>query len=145
MTSPDATERNRAAITAAFEAWRHDGAPVTDSFGPEMTWRIEGHSAASRAYANKREFIDEVLVPFGRRFSTSDPFRPVSIRGVYADSDTVIVLWDGRGTTIENTTYENSYAWFMQMRDGKVIDGTAFYDSISFNELWAKITPRPLA
>jgi hypothetical protein len=29
-----------------------------------MTWRIEGHSAASRAYANRREFIDEVLAPF---------------------------------------------------------------------------------
>ena len=144
MTFPDQTERNRAAISAAFEAWRDDHAPISDSFAPEMTWRIEGHSVASRAYANKREFIDEVLAPFGRRFSTSDPFRPVSIRGVYADGDTVIVRWDGRGTTIENTTYENSYAWFMQIRDGKVIDGTAFYDSISFNELWAKVTPAPL-
>jgi ketosteroid isomerase-like protein len=121
MTSPDETERNRTAITATFEAWRDDGAPITDSFAPEMIWRIEGHSAASRAYPNEREFIDEVLAPFGQRFSTSDPFRPVSIRGV-----------------------ENSYAWFMQMRDGKVIDGTAFYDSISFNELWTKVTPRPL-
>ena len=64
MTSPYETERNRAAITAAFEAWRRDGAPITDSFAPEMTWRIEGHSAASRAYANRREFIDEVLAPF---------------------------------------------------------------------------------
>jgi uncharacterized protein len=141
MTSPDETERNRTTITAAFGAWLDDGAPITDLFAPEMTWRIEGHSAASRAYANKREFIDEVLAPFAHRFSTSDPFRPVSIRGVYADGETVIVLWDGRGTTIENTTYENSYAWFMQMRDGKVIDGTAFYDSISFNDLWAKVTP----
>ena len=68
----------------------------------------------------------------------------MSIRAVYADGDTVIVLWDGRGTAIDHTTYENSIAWFMQMRDGKVIDGTAFYDSISFNELWTKVTPRPL-
>jgi hypothetical protein len=28
-----------------------------------MAWRIEGRSAASRAYANKREFIDEMLAP----------------------------------------------------------------------------------
>jgi ketosteroid isomerase-like protein len=141
MTSRDKTERNRAAITAAFEAWRDDGAPLADHFAPDMTWRIEGHSAASRTYANKREFTDEVLGPFGRRFSTSDPFRPVRIRGVYADGDTVIVVWDGRGTTVQDTTYENSYAWFMQMRDGMVIDGTAFYDSISFNELWAHVPP----
>lgn len=26
-----------------------------------MTWEIVGHSAASRRYANKQEFIDEVL------------------------------------------------------------------------------------
>ena len=84
-----------------------------------------------------------MLAPFGRRFSTSDPFRPVSVRGVHADGDIVIVFWDGRGTTIENTIYENGYAWFMQMRDGKVVDGTAFYDSISFTELWATVTPRP--
>jgi ketosteroid isomerase-like protein len=135
----DETERHRAAISTAFEAWQDDGAPLTDYFAPEMTGPIEGHSAAS--HANKPEFIDEVLDPFGRRFSTSDPFRPLSIARVYADGDSVIVLWDGRGTTVQNTTYENSYAWFMQMCDGKVIDGTAFYDSISFNKLWAHVTP----
>ena len=61
---------------------------------------------------------------------------------MYADGDTVVVLWDGRGTTINGTPYENSYAWFMRMRDGQVVDGTAFYDSISFNHLWHEVTPR---
>ena len=36
---------------------------------------------------------------------------------------------------------ENSYAWIMTLADGKVIDGTAFYDSISFNDLWARVQP----
>jgi ketosteroid isomerase-like protein len=30
----------------------------------------------------------------------------------------------------------------MKMRDGKVVDGAAFYDSISFNELWNRVQPR---
>jgi ketosteroid isomerase-like protein len=30
----------------------------------------------------------------------------------------------------------------MTMRGGKVIDGTEFYDSISFNDLWARVQPR---
>jgi uncharacterized protein len=30
----------------------------------------------------------------------------------------------------------------MKLADGKVIDGTAFYDSISFNDLWARVRPR---
>ena len=141
MTSSDETEANRSVIATAFEGWRDGTAAITETFAAEMTWRIEGHSAASREYASTEEFIAEVLAPFGQRFSSSDPFRPVRIRGVYADGDTVVVLWDGRGTTINDTTYENSYAWFMQLRDGKVIDGTAFYDSISFNKLWAEVTP----
>ena len=29
----------------------------------------------------------------------------------------------------------------MRMRDGQVIDGTAFYDSFAFNDMWARVTP----
>ena len=34
------------------------------------------------------------------------------------------------------------YAWVMRLRDGKVVDGAAFYDSISFNDLWTPVQPR---
>jgi uncharacterized protein len=37
--------------------------------------------------------------------------------------------------------FVNTYAWFMTLDDGKVIDGTAFYDSIAFNELWETVSP----
>ena len=36
---------------------------------------------------------------------------------------------------------ENSCAWIMRLRDGLVVDGTAFYDSISFNDLWNWVRP----
>jgi ketosteroid isomerase-like protein len=29
----------------------------------------------------------------------------------------------------------------MTLEDGKVINGTAFYDSIAFNELWETVRP----
>ena len=106
-----------------------------------MVWRIEGHSLASKQYDDKQQFIDEVLAPFGARFTAEDRFRPTTVRSVHADGDTVIVLWDGRGVANDGQPYENRYAWFMTMRDGKVIDGTAFYDSISFNDLWTRVRP----
>jgi uncharacterized protein len=137
----DVTERNRQTIDDAFAAWRDGTAPITDVFADDMVWRIEGHSAASREYATKQEFVDEVLAPFGARFAAGERFRPVAIRAVHADGDTVIVLWDGRGVANDGRRYENSYAWFLTMRDGKVVDGTAFYDSISFNDLWARVAP----
>jgi ketosteroid isomerase-like protein len=64
------------------------------------------------------------------------------IRSVFADADTVIVVWDGRGIANDGQPYQNSYVWIMKMRDGKVIDGTAFYDSLSFNDLWARVEPQ---
>jgi uncharacterized protein len=136
------TEANRETIRQAFDAWRDGTDSITDVFAPQMVWRIEGHSLVSREYGDKQHFIDEVLNPFGARFAaSSEPFRPIEIRSVYADGDTVIVLWDGRGIANDGQPYENSYAWFMKMHDGKVIDGTAFYDSISFNDLWNRVQP----
>jgi len=135
----DATESNRHVIRAAFEAWQAGTAPITDVFAADMVWRIEGHSVASREYADRREFVDEVLAPFAARFAAGERFRPVRIRSIHADGDTVVVVWDGRGVANDGQPYENSYAWVMRMRDGAVVDGTAFYDSISFNDLWARV------
>jgi hypothetical protein len=30
----------------------------------------------------------------------------------------------------------------VRLRDRQVADGTAFYDSISFNDLWQRVQPR---
>jgi ketosteroid isomerase-like protein len=135
------TETNREIIRRAFEAWRDGTAPITDVFAPDMVWRIEGHSLASREYESRDRFVDEVLAPFGARFANGEPFRPSRVRSIHADGDTVIVVWDGRGVANDGQPYENSYAWIMRLADGKVVDGTAFYDSISFNELWDRVRP----
>jgi uncharacterized protein len=137
----NATEANRQIIREAFEAWQAGTGPITDVFAADMIWRIEGHSVASKEYANRRQFVDEVLTPFGARFTADQPFRPIGIRSIHADGDTVVVVWNGRGIANDGQPYENSYAWVMRMRDGKVVDGTAFYDSISFNDLWSRVEP----
>lgn len=135
------TETNRDIIRRAFEAWRDGTGAITDVFAPDMVWRIEGHSLASREYRSRQEFIDDVLAPFGARFSAGEPFRPTMIRSITADDDTVIVVWDGGGVANDGKPYTNSYAWIMRVVDGKVVDGTAFYDSISFNDLWTRVQP----
>jgi len=135
------TETNREIIRQAFEAWRQGTGLITDVFAPGMVWRIEGHSVAAKEYRGTQQFVDEVLAPFGARFAGGQPFRPVTIRGVYADDDTVVVIWDGRGIANDGQPYENSYAWIMKLDSGKVVDGTAFFDSISFDDLWSRVQP----
>jgi uncharacterized protein len=106
QTPATRTETNREIIRQAFDAWRQGTAPIAGVFAPGMVWRIEGHSAASKQYHSKQQFI-----------------------------------WDGHGIATDGQPYQNSYAWIMKLADGKVIDGTAFFDSISFNDLWARVQP----
>ena len=79
-----------------------------------------------------------MLASFGARFAEGERFRPVRIHALCADGDTVIVRWDGHGVANDGIPYDNSYAWFMTLRDGLVVDGTAYFDSIAFDELWRR-------
>src|SRR5262245_56107533 len=97
-------------VRKAFDDWMNGTGYVARIFSPKMTWEIVGHSVASSRYSTAQEFQDKVLAPFARRFQPDKPFRPVNIRGFYVDGDTVIVIWDGAGTTIVDTAYENTYA-----------------------------------
>jgi ketosteroid isomerase-like protein len=132
---------NREIVTAAFEGWSRGEGHVSRIFAEDMTWEITGRSAAAGRYASAQQFTDEVLRPFGARFAPETPFRPVDVRRVHADGDTVVVVWDGEGTTTAGTTYRNTYAWFLTLRDGLVVDGLAFYDTLAFDELWAAVRP----
>jgi ketosteroid isomerase-like protein len=131
-------ESNRNIVADVIRSWMNGTGYITSMFAPEMTWEITGRSVASRLYTSAQDFIDGVLHPFGQRFSPDDPFRPTDIRALYTDEDknTVIIVFDGKGTTTAGTTYQNTYAWFLTFADGKVIRGTAFFDSIAYDELW---------
>jgi ketosteroid isomerase-like protein len=130
---------NRERAKKAFRDWQEGTGYITDLLADDLRWTIVGRSEVSKTYHSKEEFVSEVLQPFGARFS--EPFRPVTIRGIYADGDTVVVLWDGEGTRPDGKPYENTYAWFMSFEEGLVVEATAFFDSITFNELWSEVAP----
>src|SRR5271170_5309606 len=54
QTPATRTETSRAIIRQAFDAWRQGTGAITDVFAPDMVWRIEGHSAASKEYRSKQ-------------------------------------------------------------------------------------------
>jgi ketosteroid isomerase-like protein len=132
-------QSNRERTEKAFRDWQDGTGYITDLLADDLEWTIVGRSRASKTYASKERFVGEVLEPFGARFS--EPFRPVNVRGIYADGDTVIVVWDGEGTRLDGKPYENTYAWFVRFREGMMVEATAFYDSIAFNELWDEVAP----
>jgi ketosteroid isomerase-like protein len=134
----NAEERNRQAVQAAFDNWRRAAGSPFDLLASDAKWTIVGLSTVSGTYHNRRDFMDQVVVPFNARLST--PLVP-TVRGIYADSDMVIVLWEGAAIAKDGKPYENTYSWYLKMRDGKIVSATAFYDSIAFNDLWKRIRP----
>jgi uncharacterized protein len=124
-------------VKHAFEDWINGTGNVSRIFAPHMTWEVFGRSAASGRYDSAADFAAKVLVPLNKRFTDSDPMRPTRIRAIYADGPTVIVIWDGGGTTVLGTAYENTYAWIFTLDQELVVEAAAFYDAISFDEMWA--------
>jgi ketosteroid isomerase-like protein len=138
IAQTDVAEKNRQTIKLSFENWRRGSGSVFDLLASDAKWTIAGLSTVSGTYHSRRDFMDQVIIPFNARLST--PLVP-TVRAIYADGDMVIVLWDGAAIALDGKSYENTYSWYLKMRDGKIISATALYDSIAFNDLWKRVRP----
>ena len=138
QTLADQETRNRAVIQTAFDAWSAATGGPFDLLADDARWTIVGRSDAAGAYGSRAEFIDKVIAPFNARMVAG--IRP-TIRRMYADGDTVIVFFDASGQATDGVAYDNTYAWFMRLEDGRVVEVSAFFDSLEFNDLWRRVTP----
>jgi ketosteroid isomerase-like protein len=138
QASSEAEAQNKAAVQSSFDAWRSGAGSPFDLLTPDARWTIEGRSIVSKTYPTKEDFMREVIRPFNARMRS--PLKP-TIRGLYADGDTVVAFFDARGVARDGQPYVNTYAWFLDMRDGRIIRASAFFDAIEFDELWARVAP----
>ena len=138
QTTQPIKTRNKALVEAKFEAWRAGTGSPFELLADDATWTIVGRSDASKTYPSKEAFMSEVIRPFNARMGAG--LKP-AIRNIYADGAAVIVFFDANGTALDGKPYTNTYAWFLDMRDGKVIKASAFFDSIEFNDLWRRVGP----
>ncbi|HEV2798916.1 MAG TPA: nuclear transport factor 2 family protein [Pyrinomonadaceae bacterium] len=133
-------ESNRALIARSFEAWRTGTGSPYDLLAPDASWTITGRSVAAKTYPTREAFMSEVIRPFNARMRS----RLVpSVRHLYAESDTVVAFFDASGTARDGRLYDNTYAWILEMKDGRIIRAYAFFDSIAFNDLWHRVQPTP--
>lgn len=139
MSATDAIEtRNKAIIEQAFQAW-HDrtGGPY-DLLADDARWTITGNSIAAKTYPTREAFMSEVIRPFNARMSS--PLSP-TIRRLYAEGDTVVAFFDAAGTARDGQPYTNTYAWFLRMENGRIVEANAFFDSLAFDDFWRRVTP----
>ncbi|MCD9087010.1 nuclear transport factor 2 family protein [Stenotrophomonas sp. SY1] len=133
-----ANDGNVAIVRKAFDDWAAGTGGPYALLADDAVWTITGNSLASRTYSSREAFMSEVIRPFNARMSTG--LRP-TIRSLYRDGDTVIVFFDASGTARDGKTYANTYAWFLELRDGRIVQASAFFDSIAFNDLWTRVHP----
>ena len=132
--------RNLATVQAGFDAWRDGTGSIYDRLADDATWEVTGTSVAARVYTSKEDFMANVIRPFNARMAS--PLRP-AVRTMYADGDAVIVLFDAEGTARDGVPYRNTYSWYLTLRDDRIVKATAFFDSITFDDFWRRVTPAP--
>lgn len=131
-------EQNRALVAKGFEAWANGTGSPYDLLAENASWTITGNSMAAKTYPTKEAFMSEVIRPFNARMRTR--LIP-TVRKLYAEGDTVIAYFDAKGTAKDGKPYANTYAWIMDMKDGKIVRASAFFDSIAFDDFWHRIDP----
>lgn len=134
---PGIGESNKSIVQSAFDEWAAGTGSPYDLLADNATWTITGNSLASKTYGSREAFISEVIRPFNARMRVG--LKP-TVRNLYAEGDTVIVFFDARGTARDGQPYVNTYAWFLDLRDGKITNAFAFFDSIAFNDLWQRVS-----
>ena len=133
-------DSNKSLVRASFDRWKSGSGGPFELLAPDVEWTIVGSSPLAKTYKSKKEFIDEVIDPFNARMS--EPLVP-TIRGIYADGDTVIILFDAEATVSDGKPYRNTYTWYFQMKDDKVVKALALFDTRVFDEFWTRVSPKP--
>jgi hypothetical protein len=82
------------------------GEPTTHT--NEATAEVRRHSPWTRT-TNRQDFLDTVIGPFNARMKT--PLVP-TVRGIYADGDMVIILFDAAATTKDDQLPQHLHVVF---------------------------------
>lgn len=138
QNSEEIETRNKALVEEKFEAWASGAGSPYELLADDVEWTITGNSLASGTYDNREAFMSEVIHPFNARMSVG--LKP-AIRNIYAENDMVVIFFDAKGMARDGKPYENTYAWFLDIREGKVKKASAFFDSVAFNDLWTRVKP----
>jgi hypothetical protein len=130
------TENNKKVIREGFDKWASGTGSFFDLLADDMQWQITGSTVLSKSYTGKKQFIEEVIVPLNQRLTKK--IVP-AVKYLFAEGDWVVALWDGQATAADGKPYNMSYAWFMQLKEGKITNVIAFLDGIKFDDILRRI------
>jgi uncharacterized protein len=141
-TSAIDTERNRQAVTAAFDRWQAGGTDFFDEIlSPDVVWTIQGSGPSAGTFRNRRDLMARAVRPLTIRLAT--PIRP-TFKRIWADGDHVIIDWKGEAVARDGRPYRNDYVWIFRMSGGKAVEVKAMLDLVPYDDVIRRI-PAPAA
>lgn len=121
------TESNRKLVGDAFAAWAEgDGNAFFRLLADDVRWTVIGATAISGAFTSRQEFQEKAARRIGAVLARPLVPRVVSL---LADGDSVAVQWEADAETKSGTPYRQTYSWVLRLRDGQVVEGTAYLDT----------------
>jgi uncharacterized protein len=136
MSQQQQQQQNKKLIQEGFDRWASNQGSFFDLLSDDIEWTITGTSPISRTYTSRKQFLDEVIAPLSARLSKQ--ITP-KVRALYADGDTVIALWDGTAVAKDGKPYNNTYSWYMTLKNDRIVKAIAFFDTLELADIWERI------
>src|ERR671922_1282913 len=130
-------EQNKKLIQEAFDHWAGNQGSFFDLLSDDVEWTITGTCPISKTYTSRKQFLDEAIAPLSARLSKQ--IIP-KVHALYADGDTVIALWDGMAVAKDGKPYNNTYSWYMTMKNDRIVKAIAFFLTLELEDIWKRIS-----
>jgi uncharacterized protein len=128
------TAENKKLIQEVFTAWANgDGMAFFNLLAEDARWTVIGNGPISGTYVGRQQLIEAALKP--QREKLAGPPTPTIAR-LIAEGDTVVIEWVGKATTKSGKPYNNSYCYVVQLKNERIIRGTAYLDTELVRSIW---------
>jgi ketosteroid isomerase-like protein len=130
------------------------GMPVTDpdetavrsTMAADAVWefRLAGnYSPDLKAFTGPTRFDREQMIRMHLEFAQNlrEPYK-LSLTSIVAESDTVIAEAQGMGVSNKtNRPYEQLYCFHLTLRDGLIVSGRVYQDTLHLWDIWMHTAP----
>jgi hypothetical protein len=120
-------KENKKLIETMFaELSRGNGAGYLDRLADDVRFTVMGSTKYSGTFNGKGEVVEKLLTPL---MSQLEGGLSLTVDGMVAEGDTVVVQARGRSTTKSGKPYNNSYCQLFRVEGGKVKAITEYLDT----------------
>ncbi len=102
---------------------------------PEAVWQPMSTSdiPGAGAHTGHKGIIDEFLTPVRGLFEGKDPYN--TIGSIFGKGNLVACETHGTGKLVNGKTYDNRYAWIIEIKDGQIFHIREYMDTAFIQSL----------